>query len=118
MVLLGSAVVATGLEVGLGVDAVLGAFFVHGEDACLPFGIGAQDGEANVGDGAGVVAGNSFSYRFYQYRTITLVVESVGELGLMLHPSEEEVGRPRHAELAHLLFMYQFDGRIAELFVD
>ncbi len=52
-------------EVGLGVDAVFGLFFVHGDDVCLPLAVSAWNAKANVGDDAGVVTGNSFSYRFY-----------------------------------------------------
>ncbi len=57
----------TGFEVGPGEDAVFGAFFVHGEDARLPFGVVAQDREPDVGDDARVVAGNPLSHRLYQY---------------------------------------------------
>ncbi len=53
----GPLVVLSGVEVGLGEDAVLGAFLIHGEDVGLPFGIRPWDSEADVGDDAGVVAG-------------------------------------------------------------
>ncbi len=51
-----------GLEVGLGVDAVLGSFLVHCEDAHFPFGIGAGNAESDIHDGSGVVLWDSFSY--------------------------------------------------------
>ncbi len=54
-----------GLEVGLGVDAVLGAFFVHGENARFPFGVGAQDAEPDVRNDPGVIPGNSLLDRFH-----------------------------------------------------
>ncbi len=115
---MGPSVVAAGFEVGLGVDAILGMFLVHCDDVRLPFGVGARDAEPNVGDGAGVVAGNSLPYRFYQHPSVALVVQSIGQFGLTFHLSEEEVGGSHHTELAHLLFVDQFDGGIAELFAD
>ncbi len=57
--------VAVGFKVGLSVNAVLGPFFVYGDDACFPFGIGARDAESDVCDGAGVVAGNFLPHCFY-----------------------------------------------------
>ncbi len=92
LVLLGPPVVVTGFKVRPSEDAVLGAFFVHGEDARLPFRIVAWDCVPNIGDDAGVVAGDPFSHCFYQHRAWALVVELIGQLGLSLHLSVEELG--------------------------
>ncbi len=62
--------------------------------------------------------GNSLPHHFYEYSSFALVVESIGQLGLMLHLSEEEVSGSHHSELAHLLFMHQLDGQVTELFAD
>ncbi len=59
---------------GLGVDAVLGAFFVHGDDVRLPFLVITRDPEPDVGDSSGVITGNSLPHRFYQYASVALVV--------------------------------------------
>ncbi len=89
-----SLVVVARFEVGLSIDTVLGAFLVHGDDARLPFGVVARNAKPDVGDGSGVVVGNALPHRFYQHPSVALVVEMVGELGLTLHLSEEEVGGP------------------------
>ncbi len=62
----GPSVVAAGFEVGFGVNTVFGALIVHGDDARLPLGVVAWDCKTDVGDNAGVIAGNPFSYRLYQ----------------------------------------------------
>ncbi len=52
-------------KVGLGVDTVFDSFFIHGDDVRLPLTVSAWNAKADVGNDAGVVTGNSFSYRFY-----------------------------------------------------
>ncbi len=115
LVRLGPLIIVARFEVGLSVDAVLHSFFIHGDHARFPLLVVARDPEPDVGDDAGVVTGNSFPHRLYQHPSFALVVEAVGKLGLVLHLSEEEVGGAHHMELAHLLFMDQFDGQVAEL---
>ncbi len=106
------------VEVGLAEHAVLGALFVHGLDAGLPFWIRSWDGKADIGDNAGVIPRDPLSDCFDQDRARSLVVETVGELGFAFHLSEEEVGGARHAELAHVLLVYELDGGVSELFPD
>ncbi len=65
LALLGPSTILAGFEVGLGIDAVLCSFFIHGDDARFPLWVSSWDTESDVGDNPGVVAGNSLPHRFY-----------------------------------------------------
>ncbi len=102
----------------LGVDILLGALLIHGEDALLPLWVGTRDSKANVGDNPSIVVWNALPDGLYEDASFGLVIESLGQLGLSLHLSEEEVGGARHFDFAHFPFMDELDGRVVELLAD
>ncbi len=61
----GFSIVVAGFEVGLGIDAVLGSFLIHREDARLPLGVVMGNTESDIRNGSGVVPWDSLSYGFY-----------------------------------------------------
>ncbi len=100
------------------IDVLLCALLVHYEDALLPFLVGARDPETDVGDGSGIIVGNALLNYLDEDTLFRLVIESVCQLGLPLHLSEEEIGGTCHPDLTHLSFMNEFDGGVAELLTD
>lgn len=74
------------------------------------------DGKSNVGDGGAIAGWNASADDLHQYTSIGLVLESVGQFGLLLKFLEEDMGRVgAHSYLTHLFLMDELDGGVSEL---
>ncbi len=93
---------------GLGVDVVLGPFFIHRDDALLPFGIGVGNSESDVHNDLRIGSGYPLADCLDQHSSFRLIIPL--SCGLSLHLSEEEIGGTGHSDLPHLFLMDEFDG--------
>ncbi len=101
---------------GLGVDVVLGPFFIHRDDVLLPFGIGVGNSESDVHNDLRIGSGYPLADCLDQHSSFRLIIPLSCQFGLSLHLSEEEIGGTGHSDLPHLFLMDEFDGGVTELF--
>ncbi len=104
---------------GLVVDIVALAFFIHVQDPVLPFVVGMRYSEANVGNGRGIARRDPLSHRSDHGAVVTGIASSSCQLGFTFQLLEVEWCRiTSHLQLLHLFLVYLLDCEIAELFSD